>query len=414
MSNTRTSGFHYGWVIVVSCFMIMCFALCLIMNCFGLFIKPVTEDLGMSRQAFSMNSTMISAAMMVVSFFSGKVFSGRVSIKKIMMVATVGLSASYALYSMASTPVVFYAISIAVGIFLALLAQVPCSMLVNNWFREKKGLAMGLVFMGSGVGGIILNPIISALMGSVGWRMTYLVMAGVMFVAVAPCTFFLIRVRPEDKGLEPYGGRAQGGASEVYGMTYAEARRDLRFWLLLLSVMIITGCCASVVQQLASYVSDIGYSYEVSAMVSSCSLGLMAVGKLLTGRMYDKLGVRTSTLICMACVIGGIGILSMAASGVAFIGVFLVLFGVGCALTTVAYPILTTALFGNRDYSSIYGIVNVANSVGTAVGSPIAAAIFDSQGSYVPAWYLAAALLCVDFVVLLVMFRKKPAAEAAH
>ena len=93
---------------------------------------------------------------------------------------------------------------------------------------------------------------------------------------------------------------------------------------------------------------------------------------------------------------------------------FLVLFGVGCALTTVAYPILTTALFGNRDYSSIYGIVNVANSVGTAVGSPIAAAIFDSQGSYVPAWYLAAALLCVDFVVLLVMFRKKPAAEAVH
>ena len=91
MSNTRTSGFHYGWVIVVSCFMIMCFALCLIMNCFGLFIKPVTEDLGMSRQAFSMNSTMISAAMMVVSFFSGKVFSGRVSIKKIMMVATIGL-----------------------------------------------------------------------------------------------------------------------------------------------------------------------------------------------------------------------------------------------------------------------------------------------------------------------------------
>lgn len=57
--------------------------------------------------------------------------------------------------------------------------------------------------MGSGVGGIILNPIISALMGSVGWRMTYLVMAGVMFVAVAPCTFFLIRVRPEDKASSP-------------------------------------------------------------------------------------------------------------------------------------------------------------------------------------------------------------------
>ena len=411
MSNSKASGLHYGWVIVASCFMIMCFALCLIMNCFGLFIKPVTEDLGLSRQAFSMNSTMISVAMMVVSFFSGKVFSGRISIRTIMRAATVGLSVSYVLYSVASTPVVFYAISIAVGVFLALLAQVPCSMLVNNWFREKKGLAMGLVFMGSGVGGIILNPIISALMGSVGWRMTYLVMAGVMFLAVAPCTFLLIRVSPEDKGLEPYGGRGAAGSSEIYGMTYAQARRDLRFWLLLVSVIAITGCCASVVQQLASYISDIGYSYEVSAMVSSCSLGLMAVGKLLTGRMYDKLGTRRSTLLCMACVIGGIALLSMAASGVVFIGAFLVLFGVGCALTTVSYPILTTSLFGNRDYSSIYGIVNVANSIGTAVGSPIAAAIFDSQGSYEPAWMLAAGILCVDFVILLVMFGKKSSAE---
>ena len=72
----------------------------------------------------------------------------------------------------------------------------------------------------------------------------------------------------------------------------------------------------------------------------------------------------------MGCVIGGIGILSIAASGVAFIGAFLLLFGVGCAITTVSYPILTTSLFGNRDYSSIYGIVNVANSVGTAILVP--------------------------------------------
>ena len=53
----------------------------------------------------------------------------------------------------------------------------------------------------------------------------------------------------------------------------------------------------------------------------------------------------------------------------------------------------------------------MANSVGTAIGSPIAAAIFDSQGSYAPAWYLAAAVLSVDFVILLIMFKKKPAAD---
>ena len=113
----------------------------------------------------------------------------------------------------------------------------------------------------------------------------------------------------------------------------------------------ITGACVSVVQQLASYISDLGYSYEVSALVSSASLGLMAVGKLAVGGMYDKLGARTSTFI--------------------------------------------------------YGIVNVANSIGTAIGSPIAAAIFDSQGSYIPAWYLDVGVFCAVLLVLAVMFRGK-------
>ncbi len=410
--SSEKKAFHYGWVIVVSCFMIMCFALCLVMNCLGLFVKPVTEDLGMSRQAFSMNSTMISVAMMAVSLFSGRIFGGsnQKNLRRIMAFATVGLSGSYALYSLASTPAVFYGISLAVGVFLALIAQVPCSILVNNWFRDKKGLAMGLVFMGSGVGGVVLNPIISTLMGSVGWRMTYLVMAGIMFAAVMPCTFFLIRVTPEEKGLEPYGGYGvpvNAGAAPSTGMTLKEARGDLRFWLLLLSVVMITGACVSVVQQLASYISDLGYSYEVSALVSSASLGLMAVGKLAVGGMYDKLGARTSTFLCVLCGIFGIGLLSMAGSGVVFIGLFLVLFAVGCALTTVAYPIITTYLFGSRDYGSIYGIVNVANSIGTAIGSPIAAAIFDSQGSYIPAWYLDVGVFCAVLLVLAVMFRGK-------
>lgn len=416
MSNEK-KGIHYGWVIVASCFVIMCFALCLVMNCLGLFVKPVTEDLGMSRQAFSMNSTMTSIAMMAVSFFSGKIFGGtnQKNMKKIMMVAAVGISVSYALYSIASTPAVFYGISLLVGMFLALIAQVPCSMLINNWFSAKKGLAMGIVFMGSGVGGVILNPIISTLMGRVGWRMTYLIMGGVMFAAIVPCIFLLIRVNPEDMGLTPYGGSPAAvgeNEAEAIGMTLSEAKGDLRFWMLLLSVVMITGACVSVVQQLASYISDIGYSYEVSALVSSASLGLMALGKLAVGSMYDKLGVKRSTVICMLCGIFGIGLLSLAESGVQFIGVFLVLFAVGCAITTVAYPIITTYLFGSRDYGSIYGIVNVANSVGTAIGSPIAAAIFDSQGSYIPAWYLDVGLFCAALVVLMVMFSKKPVTSA--
>ena len=60
-------GLHYGWLIVFSCFMIMSLFLCIVMNCPGLFLISVTEEFGITRSQYTLNTTVISAAMMIIS-----------------------------------------------------------------------------------------------------------------------------------------------------------------------------------------------------------------------------------------------------------------------------------------------------------------------------------------------------------
>ena len=190
--------FHYGWFIVMSCFMIMSFYFCIVMNCPGLFVIPVTEDLGITRSQYSINTTVISISMMLVALFAGKIF-GKFKIKKVMSIAAILLPITYAMYSRATSITMFYGISLIVGLCLGLCGMVPMSTLLTRWFNEKRGLATGLAFTGSGVGGMILQPIIGQLIANVGWRQTYLILGVLRFLVVVPCVIVFINAYPDGK-----------------------------------------------------------------------------------------------------------------------------------------------------------------------------------------------------------------------
>ena len=84
----KKKGLHYGWLIVFSCFMIMSLYLCIVMNCPGLFLISVTEEFGISRSQYTLNTTVISVAMMIVSLNAGRIFSAD-RIKKVMMISSI-------------------------------------------------------------------------------------------------------------------------------------------------------------------------------------------------------------------------------------------------------------------------------------------------------------------------------------
>ena len=97
MSSKYQGKVFYGWWIVAAGFLIMGAAYGIVTNCVGLFVKPVTENMGFTRQAFSMNQTLVSFAMMAIPLLSGKIF-GRFNVKTVMRLCTVTLVLAYVLW----------------------------------------------------------------------------------------------------------------------------------------------------------------------------------------------------------------------------------------------------------------------------------------------------------------------------
>ena len=151
-------------------------------------------------------------------------------------------------------------------------------------------------------------------------------------------------------------------------------------------------------QNNAPYLTDIGYSLAVAAAFTAVCQGSLAAGKMLLGQLYDKVGTRRATFISNGATVLGLCTMLMASFSPALLPIVLCQ-GLGCAFGTVAHPIITQAIFGLKDYSTIYGIISAMGSLGGAMAPVFAASVYDATGSYKGAFLAMAVVLAAINVV---------------
>ena len=147
---------YYGWVMVVAGILVMSVTHGVLQNCFGQFIKPVSESLNVSRSSFAINMTILNVVYMIVALFSGKIFV-KLKLRNLMRIACVALPIIYFSYSFCREMWMFYALSVAAGLMMSSLTFLAFTMIISQWFIEKRGTAIGVCFMGSGLGGMLFQ-----------------------------------------------------------------------------------------------------------------------------------------------------------------------------------------------------------------------------------------------------------------
>lgn len=396
-ATSKKSGLFYGWVIVGLGCLVMAVIMGIIYNCFSQFIKPVGDALGFSRQQMSICQTLISLSQVIIALSWGKI-QKRVDLKKFMLAIAVIGPVNFALYSTANSLWQLYLHSAISGVAMASLCVLPFSMILANWFNDKRGLATGICFMGSGLGGMIFNPVAVALIEGFGWRMAFMGLGAAMAIIAIPC-ILLVRVRPEDMGLEPLGGYVTKSADtgEEWGYTLAEAKKMPKLWLLASCALLVNSGLSALVQVLAPHLTDNGYTTTFAATMVSVAMAVMAIGKILLGQLYDKLGVRRATFLSLTCAfLGYMGIIFCTVKPM--LGCIILGIGLGCAFGTVANPIIVQTIFGKKEYAAIIGIFTAMGNLGGVLAPTVNGTAYDMFGSYNPAFYLWA-----TFVVLAVV-----------
>lgn len=154
--------------------------------------------------------------------------------------------------------------------------------------------------------------------------------------------------------------------------------------------------------------------YAFAAKIASIVTASMAVGKLVMGVAFDRLGTRPAATISLSIFVAAL-LLYWSAQNTAALYVGPAIIGFGISFSTVAYSVVTQDLFGKRDFASIYGTLVIFTSLGGALGSPLIAAVYDTLGTYRPAWLALAGIQVGCVVLLQVIFtqRKRPAHNGA-
>ena len=400
--------FFYGWIIVLCCTLLMAVGTGIFVNCVGIFVKPVCEDLGFERGTFTLYTTITSVLSMLPMLVFGELY--RKKPRRIRLyIAIGGLTGCLVFfgYSLSSKLWHFYTLSAIYGCVATTLAGISVTTLVNNWFVDKRGLATGLAFAGSGVSAAIMTPVLTTVVTDYGWRMGYRTMSLVSFIILIPA-MLLIRLEPSDKGLLPYGVTPHPSEEdkrsipviEQTGLTRAQAVKTSSFYFQSIGIFCLSLAGMGISNHAISYFTDIGYSPLTASTAMSLVMTIMIGAKILLGAVFDKIGSVRSAILTGLCMIASTLSIRFAGAGAFMPYVFSVCFGFGYSTLTVPYSYLIGQNFGTREFSSIYSLICTLGSLGGGIAATLTGMLYDRLGSYYPVWTIYFVLACLALTFL--------------
>jgi MFS family permease len=371
--------FH-GWFVVAAAFAVTFVGF----GCaytFSAFVGELQRDFGASRGSVSLVFSLAGFLYFGLGIVSGPLadrFGSRRLAVTGMVLTGLGLMAASAAQSLTE---VYAAYGLGVGLGVG-CAYVPAIGAVQRWFVRRRGFASGLAVSGIGVGTLVMPPLASFLIESLGWRGAYLVL-GVLAAALGGGLALLIENDPRDRGLGPDGDPPQAAnhPARAEGASVSEAIRSRRFISLYAACLICSFGVFVPFVHLVPYAQDQGVAPSSAVLL----LGVIGVGstagRFFLGGLADRLGRRLSLLLMFMGMALALAIWAVSANAWS-LAVFAFVYGVFYGGWVAILPAVVMDYFGGRNVSGIIGILYTSVAFGTLIGPSAAGFAFDLSHSY--------------------------------
>jgi len=418
-----SSPIYYGWVIVGVCFAVMMLISPLI-AAFSVFYVAILQDLQWSR-----GSTALAMSIyLVVNGLTAPLAGGLIDKfgpRRVMPAGTLITAIALVWLSQISSLWQFYlAFGVLAAVGAAMLHIVPLTTVISKWFVRHRGVAIGLVTAGQGVGQVAVS-LIQYLINRIGWRGAYLVLGAVISIIPTSLILAFLFRHPEDRGLTlndeaPIwtGGKHKRQANPNEPITPApnkqvvildqewaaidwtagKAVRRFRFWALTLAMAMFATGFLIVSVQLVAYLTDKGYSPIMAASVVSVQGFITIIGRFSGGALSDRIGrEKTLTLsvisfvICLVLLtVGGLVVSPL------IVYLFAFFYGMGSGMTLPVLMASAADLFQGQHFGSILGVMTLGGFSGGALGAWLGGYLFDVTSGYTFNFAVAAVLMFVS------------------
>jgi MFS family permease len=342
-------------------------------------------DFGGARGSISMAYTIYMVCFGIGSFLMTWL-ADRVSMRLLLAIAAVSYAAGAILGGLASTLGALY---VAFGVLngAAVGSLVGClTYAVAQWFDTRKGLALGIMLAGMGMGVFASSMTANLVMDSYGWRGTFIVL-GIGALVINVPMLLLIRERvavcPAQPGSSPAAASQtpRVPAAPATGWSTASAAKTWSFWSLNATFFC---CCLSHSVPLLHYIpyaNDLGITVQRSAFLVTLVGLASVVGRTGLGALSDWIGGKRTLFFCLLVQMLMAVWVMVFTSWAAWV-TFAILFGISYGGVFPLYPAITRGYFGAEGTGGIYGFQLFLSTIGMGLGGYLGGYLFDLFGTY--------------------------------
>ncbi len=411
---------HYGWVVAGATFLTMLVGAGAV-GAPGVLLLPLQREFGWENSEISTALAIRLVLFGLMGPFAAALIN-RFGIRRVALIS-IGLVAGGLLLSTAMTEVWQLVLlwGVVIGVGTGMTALVLGATVAARWFTARRGLVVGLLTASTATGQLVFMPLLSALSASLGWRAALYLLCALLGLA-ALVVLALLRDRPSDVGLRPYGESADAPspAAPQAGSILAASLGALRdaarvplFWVLFATFYVCGASTNGLVQtHLIALCADFSFP-ETRAAGLLAMIGLFDfAGTILSGWLSDRYDNRW--LLFWYYGLRGLSLIYLPFSDFTFYGlsIFAVFYGLDWVATVPPTVKLTAERFGRERANLVFGWVFCGHQLGAATAAFGAGLSRTELGTYLPAFFAAGAL-CLIAAALIVSVARRDAPAAA-
>ena len=356
-------------------------------NSIAVFISPVCSDLGLSRGSFTLISLITLLSSMAALPLFGKLLP-KTDLRRMILFCSFICVSCVMVYSFCFKVWQFYIAAALYGLFVNGITLLTVGMMLRQLGFKVDGLASGSAFAGAGMLSFIFLPLLQRVVAAYSWRWGYRLQA----VAGALVLLAALLIMPKPN---PQTNAARRTAS------FLPLLKQRSTLFAAAALFIANAVNLALFNHSSANLTGLGLSAAAAASVTSWAALLSSVSKPLFGLSIDKFGLKKGSLIL------SLGLLSASAAALALpfssvaLFAFPVFLSAAACCNSIPANIFAAKLFDDDHFSAAVSLLTLASTAGSAIGPPIAGAVFDSFGSYTYMWYFCgASAIAVGFLLI--------------
>ncbi|MSP22774.1 MAG: MFS transporter [Dehalococcoidia bacterium] len=402
---------YYGWYIVTVALVASMMSAGVTAYGLGVFVTPMTTELGWSRTDISLGQTLNTAVSGMLGLFLGGLLDRRGG-RALTVGGALVAGAGFILLGQVHELWQYYVVQAGVvTIGMAGMGPAVANVVVSNWFVRRRGTAIAITAMGTSLAAVTLPSLATMMIATIGWRAAWAVIGVTVWVLVVPTAALVMRRRPEDHGLVADGGyvaprkgdrlAAQRAAVDGVRWTRTQAMRTPALWLLILTFGLGSMGFGAMLLHLIPFLTDSGYTRTEAAGAFSM-LGLSGlVSKPLWGIIADRVPSRFAAAAEFAILGLGVFVISIAPTLPLMYGAIFVM-GVGVGGIITIQETVWADYFGRITLGTVRAIGRPFTIISSAGGPVLAGLAYDLRHSYEIAFltFIGAYALAAVFILL--------------